>query len=216
MKLQLGLFFCVLTCSFAGASPQVDTTGKNGFFYRGTEFTKIFTVQSGTPFLDPVSPSPGWVNYYGSRYDHVMIQYDIEDDQLVSHDITGAIRMQLVKEKISAFGFHGKEFIRLAGSGMFFERIYHGHHDVLIRWQKVFTRTGTEEGKYKLYKSIFIWNGKDLVAIQSNQDLFRYFGKSNGQVKDYFRDQGLSVKKDAEKAIVAVVGYADKNRLDEQ
>jgi hypothetical protein len=216
MKLQLGLLCCLFTCFFAGASPRVDTTGKNGFFYRGTEFTKIFSTQSGTPFLDPGTPSLGWVNYYGSRYDHVMIQYDIEDDQLVSHDVTGAIRMQLVKEKISAFGYHGREFIRLSGSELFFERIYHGRHDVLIRWQKVFTRTGTEEGEYKLYKSIFIWNGKDLVTIQNNQDLFRYFGKSNKQVKDYFRDQGLSVKKDAEKAIVAVVDYADKNRLDEQ
>jgi hypothetical protein len=144
-----------------------------------------------------------------------MLQYDIEDDQLVSHDITGAIRMQLVKEKISSFGFNGRDFIRLSGSELFFERVYHGLHDVLIRWQKVFTRTGTEEGKYKLYKSIFISDGKDVVAIQNNQDLFRYFGKNNKQVKEYIRDQRLSVKKDPEKAIVAVVGYADKNRWNE-
>jgi hypothetical protein len=215
MKFELGLLCSFLTFSLAYASPRVDTTGKNGFFYRGTEFTKIFTEQSGTPFLDPGIPTYGWVNYYGSRYDGVMLQYDIEDDQLVSHDITGAIRMQLVKEKISSFGFNGRDFIRLSGSELFFERVYHGLHDVLIRWQKVFTRTGTEEGKYKLYKSIFISDGKDVVVIQNNQDLFRYFGKNNKQVKEYVRDQRLSVKKDPEKAIVAVVGYADKNRWNE-
>ncbi len=104
MKFELGLLCSFSTFSLAYASPRVDTTGKNGFFYRGTEFTKIFTEQSGTPFLDPGIPTAGWVNYYGSRYDGVMLQYDIEDDQLVSHDITGAIRMQLVKEKISSFG----------------------------------------------------------------------------------------------------------------
>jgi hypothetical protein len=215
MKFELGLLCSFLTFSLAYASPRLDTTGKYGFFYRGTEFTKIFTEQSGTPFLDPGIPTSGWVNYYGSRYDGVKLQYDIEDDQLVSHDITGAIRMQLVKEKISSFGFNGRDFIRLSGSELFFERVYHGLHDVLIRWQKVFTRTGTEEGKYKLYKSIFISDGKDVVVIQNNQDLFRYFGKNNKQVKEYVRDQRLSVKKDPEKAIVAVVGYADKNRWNE-
>jgi hypothetical protein len=215
MKLYLGVFFCVLTFLAVKASPVPDTAGNKGFFYRGTEFTKIFTVQSGTPFLNAEGPETGWVNYYGSRYEAVLIQYDIEDDQLVSHDITGAIRMQLVKEKISSFGYNGREFVRLPEAEMFVERIYHGHHDVLIRWQKVLTRTGTEEGKYRLYKSIFIWNGRDLVAIQNNQDLFMYFGRSNRQVKDYFRDQGLSVKKDPEKAIVAIVGFADKNRLNE-
>jgi hypothetical protein len=198
------------------ASSSTDTTGKKGFFYRGTEFTKIFTAQSGTPFLNPEGPALGWVIYYGARYDSVMIQYDIEDDQLISHDITGAIRMQLVKEKISAFGFSGREFVRLPGLNMFFERIYQDHHDVLLRWQKVLSRTGTEEGKYKLYKGHFISNGKDMVEVQNNSDLVRYFGNNGRQVKEYMRSEGLSMKKDPEKTTKAVMRYADQNGLHEK
>ncbi|HLO80211.1 MAG TPA: hypothetical protein VK166_04615 [Chitinophagaceae bacterium] len=210
------LLYCILSSIVAEASSGTDTTGRHGFFYRGTEFTKIFTVQSGTPFLNAEGPALGWVVYYGARYDSVMIQYDIEDDQLVSHDITGAIRMQLVKEKISAFGFSGREFVRLPGSDMFFERIYHDHHDVLARWQKVLTRTGTEESRYRLYKMIFISNGKEVVEVQNNSDLVRYFGKNGKQVKEYLRNEGLSMKKDPEKTTSAVIRYADQIGLHEQ
>ncbi len=194
----------------ADASSGFDTTGQKGFFYRGTEFTKIFTIPSGTPFLNAEGASSGWVNYYGTVYNDVLIQYDIEDDQLISHDITGAIRMQLVKEKISAFGFSGREFIRFPGSDLFFERVYQGRQDVLIRWQKVFTRTGTEEGKYKLYKAVYIRKGNEVFQIQNNGDLAAYFGKNGKSIREYMRKENLSVKKDPEKAVVAVVGYAEK------
>lgn len=216
MKSHSVLLCCILACFVAEASPALDTTGGRGFFHRGTEYTKIFTTQSGTPFLYAGGPLSGWVNYYGSLYKGVSIQYDIEDDQVVTQDVTGAIRMQLVKEKISGFGFDGREFIKLPEAGMFFERIYQGSHDVLIRWQKVFTRTGTEDGKFRLYKSIYLRNGNKIAVIQNNQDLFRYFGRSGKQIKDYFRDQGLSMKKDPEKAVVEVVRFADKNRINEQ
>jgi hypothetical protein len=204
--------FCFLILFLvAEASARTDTTGGKDFFFRGTEYTKIFSIESGTPFLEPRELSSGWVEYYGSRYIDVKLQYDIEDDQLVSLDLSGAVRMQLVKQKVTAFGIGSRKFIRIAGPDMFFEQVYDGGDDVLIRWQKVLTRTGTEEGKYKLYKSYHISNGEELANIQSPNDLFSYFGKNSKELKEYFREQKLSFKKNPEKAIITVVSYADKN-----
>jgi hypothetical protein len=210
MKSNLLLFF-LLVPVFAAASGRFDTTGKKEFFYRGTEYTKIFTKESGTPFLETGGVNTGWVEYYGSIYKEVALQYDIEDDQLVSLDLSGAVRMQLVKQKVTAFGLGNMKFIRLAAADMFFEQVYHGTHDVLIRWQKVFTRTGTEEGKYKLYKSFFISKDGVPVNIPSGNDLFSYFGKHSKELREYLREQKITFKKNPEKALIAAVRYADKN-----
>lgn len=210
MKSNLLLCFLVVPV-FVAASGSYDTTGQKEFFFRGTEYTKIFTKESGTPFLETAGVSTGWVEYYGSRYKDVPVQYDIEDDQLVSLDLSGGVRMQLVKQKITAFGIGNRKFIRLAGADMFFEQIYHGSHDVLIRWQKVLTHTGTEEGKYKLYKSFFISKGDVPINIPSGNALFSYFEKHSKELREYLREQKITFKKNPEKALVAVVSYADKN-----
>jgi hypothetical protein len=215
MKSKLLLYFLVvaLLASASGMAHmnRLDTTGRKDFFFRGTEYTKIFTKESGTPFIETAGMNTGWIDYFGSRYNDVSLQYDIEDDQLVSLDYSRAVRMQLVKQKVTAFGIGNRRFIRIAGQDLFFEQVYHGKHDVLIRWQKVFTRTGTEDGKYKLYKSYYISKGGVPVNIQSGKDLYSYFGKQGKELKEYLREQKIVFKKNTEKALVAAAGYADKN-----
>ena len=209
MKLNLLLSILVVPL-FAAAFSGVDTSGGKEFFFRGTEYTKIYTKESGTPFLETQGINTGWVDYYGSRYHDVTLQYDIEDDELVSYDFSGTVRMQLVKQKITAFGIGTRKFVRIAGTDLFFEEVYNGPHQVLIRRQKVFTRTGTEDGMYKLYTSYFVSHGKVPVNIQSGNDLFSYFGKYGKELKEYLRDQKIVFKKNPEKAIITVVSYADK------
>jgi hypothetical protein len=206
---------------FAGitANQTADTSSpvKNitpfSLIYSGTEYAKVYTSTSGNPFFRD-KPVNGWVEYYQNRYEDIPILYDIEDDRLVFHEPVNQIKISLVNEKISGFMIEGHHFISLndaTGFRGFFEELYAGKRTVLVKWQKILTRTGNEEGKYIIYSNLYIQDGNTLTQISSRQDLFSFFGKQKKQMQQYYHEQHLDYKKDPMQVMVTMIGYAESN-----
>jgi hypothetical protein len=188
-----------------------DTSGSSSLLYRGTEYTKIISPQVGTPFLYSDKPSSARLWYYGAMYDSVEIQYDIENDVVVTRDFTGQIRVQLVSEKLSSFILGTHVFTRVAGTSGFYELLYSGKWQVFVKWQKVLSRKGVEEARYETYKQVFVQDSKGLTPVSNRNDLMEIFGKDKKRAMEYAKSENLNFKKDLPGAVARMVSYADKN-----
>ena len=179
--------------------------------YNGPEYAKVYTTVSGNPFFRD-QPATGWVDYYGNRYENISILYDIEDDLLIFHEPVQQIRISLVNEKTGGFMLDGHHFIVLrdaTGFKGYYEELYSGKRRVLVKWQKILTRTGSEEGKYITYSQLFIQDGVTLIQVSSKQDAFAYFGRDKKKMQQYYHSQHLDYKKDPMHSLVVMTEYAE-------
>ena len=189
----------------------VKNTTPYSLIYSGPEYAKVYTTVSGNPFfLD--QPANGWVDYYGNRYENISLLYDMESDLLVFHEPVQQIRISLVNEKTAGFMLNGHHFISLrdaTGFRGYYEELYTGKRRVLVKWQKILTRTGSEEGKYITYSQLFIQDGSTLTQISNKQDAFAYFGPNKKKMQQYYHSQHLDYKKDPMHSLVVMTGYAE-------
>ena len=226
MRLIFPLFlvFSALFCNHdalagAGSYGNGDTSfpikqlNPNSLIYSGAEYAKVYTPASGHPFFRDQA-FKGWVDCYQNRYENIPIYYDIESDWVVFNEPVNQIRISLVSEKIDGFMIDGHHFIALkdaAGFQGFYESLYQGKRQVLVKWLKILTRTGSEEGKYITYSNVYIQEGSNLLQVSSKGDLTSYFGKNKKKMQQYYQDQNLNFKKDPAHAVSSLVAYAEQN-----
>ena len=185
----------------------------NSLIYTGTEYAKVYTSVSGNPFFRDQAVN-GWVDYYRNRYENIPISYDIESDQVVFHEPVNQIRISLVNEKVGGFMIDGHHFIALndaTGFRGFYEALFKGKRDVLVKWQKILTRSGADEGRYIAYSNIYIREGSNLLQVSNKTELFSYFDRNKKKIQQYYQDQHLNFKKDPGNTVSAVVAFAEKN-----
>jgi hypothetical protein len=185
----------------------------NSLLYSGTEYAKVYTSASGHPFFMDRAVK-GWVDYYNNRYENIPIFYDIENDWVVYNEPVNQIRICLVNEKIDGFMIEGHRFISLkdtTGFLGFYELLYQGRRKVLMKWSKILTRSGADEGKYIMYSNIYIQEGSNLEQVSSRKELVSYFGNNKKKMQQYYQDQHLNVKKDPARAVSSMVAFAEQN-----
>ncbi len=203
----------------AGSIPAGDTSypvkqlSPNSLIYSGAEYAKVYTPVSGHPFFRNEA-FKGWVDYYQNRYEDIPIYYDIESDLVVFNEPVNRIRISLVNEKVDGFMIDAHHFIALkdaTGFRGYYELIYQGRRQVLVKWLKILTRTGAEEGKYITYSNIYIREGNDLLQVSNKNELLSYFGKNKKKMQQYYQDQRLNIKKDPAHAVSSMVAFAEQN-----
>lgn len=201
---------------FISASPVMayeltDTIALNSLIYNGTEYTKQFTVDMGSPFLTGNVLS-GTVVYQGVRYSPVDFYYDCQDDVLLIRDANGSFRLQLIKEKLESFVFSDRMFVKLklqSSRGEFYEQAYKGKRSVIIQWQNSLERNMQELMRYKLKKTIYLYDGQALRPLQKGGDLYRSMGAFARKARQWAREERLSFRKDPMKMIVTIVQKAE-------
>jgi hypothetical protein len=200
-----------ITASPAMAHGLADTLAKNSLLYNGTEYTKQFTVDMGSPFLTGNVLS-GSIVYYGVRYSPVDFYYDCQDDVLLIKDINGSFRLQLIKEKLESFAFGNRTFVKLklqSSRGEFYEQAFKGRRSVLIQWQNSLQRNMQELLRFKLTKTIYLYDGQALRPLQKGSDLYRSLGTFTRKARQWAREEKLSFRKDPIKMIVTIVQKAE-------
>jgi hypothetical protein len=203
----------------AGVSGNADTSfpitqlSPNSLIYNGNEYAKVYTPASGHPFFRDQAMN-GWVDGYQNRYENIPIYYDIESDWVVFNEPVNKIRISLVNEKIDGFMIDGHRFIALrdaTGFRGFYEGLNHGRRQVLVKWFKILTRRGTEEGKYITYSNVYIQEDSNLVQISNKKDLINYFGKNKKKMQQYYQEQHLNIRKDPAHTVSSMVSFAEQN-----
>ncbi len=197
---------------YLSALASGDTTGRSQLFFRGTEYTKIVANNSGSPYLYEDTPGVRKVHYFGHWFSDVELHYDAEDDLLMTREVNGAIRMSLVKEKVSSFYLGPRKFIVVPDIG-FCEVLYDGPHTVLVRWQKVLVRTGVEDPYYRTYERVFVSDKGALVEASGQKGLMELAGKKTRKMEDPSKQLKLNFKENFPKAAAQFMAYVDQHQL---
>ena len=212
-KLLMMLCIC-LCCACQVCFAETDTTRLSPLFFRGSEYTKTFSPSSGSPFLYQDVPGDRKVFYYDLWFNPTQLDYDAEDDALVTRDVSGGVRVAMTKEKVKEFYIGNKRFLRIADAG-YFEILYEGTHSVLVKWQKVLIRKGVEEPVYKTYRKVFVTDKTVLVEVGSSGDLVKIVGKNGKRYVDQVHSKGLNFRKDFPSAAAEMMRIADQNGSNE-
>jgi len=217
----VGLFFVLCIDVVAASEPlssrdssfPIAAISPNSLIYSGPEYAKAYTSANGHPFFREQAMT-GWVDCYQNRYQGIPISYDIETDLVIFHEPVNNIKISLINEKVDGFMLDGHQFISVkdaTGFVGYFEAIYQGKKQVLVKWFKILTRSGVEVGKYITYSNIFIRDGNVLTQVSSKNGLFSYFGKNKKQVQQYYQQQHMNYKKDPAHTVSALVAYGEQN-----
>jgi hypothetical protein len=189
-----------------------DTTGRSQLLFRGAEYTKIVANSSGTPYMYEDTPGIRKVHYFGHWFSGVELHYDAEDDLLMTREVNGAIRMSLVKEKVSSFYLGSRKFVVVNDIG-FCEVLYEGPHAVLVRWQKVLVRRGVEDPYYRTYERVFVSDKGTLVEVSGKKGLMELAGKKTKKMQDPSKQLKLDYKKNFPMAAAQFMAYVDQHQL---
>jgi hypothetical protein len=204
---------CLLTVLFyLPALASADTTGRFQLFFRGAEYTKIVANSSGSPYLYEDTPGVRKVHYFGHWFSDVELHYDAEDDLLMTREVNGAIRMSLVKEKVSSFYLGPRKFIVVPDVG-FCEVLYDGPHAVMVRWQKVLVRRGVEDPYYRTYERVFVSDKGASVEVSGKKGLMELAGKNGRKMQDPSKQLKLNFKENFSKSAAQFMAYVDQHQL---
>ena len=203
------LFLSIIIFSPFGVmgKEKLDTLGGTSLLYNGTEYIKQFDQTKGTPFF-PTEKTNGSVLYFGNWYQNLDLLYDIQDDEVITRDIQGVLKMRLTREKLEEFKLDGHLFVKIkltTPAGEFYEQFYKGQRSLLMQWRKVTESDDPQNQKFILRKTLFVLDKGEIIPLSRTSDLFSIDPKHTKEVKKVYREQKLSFKKDPIKAAKAII-----------
>jgi len=200
-----------LYLALASGNFDLDTLSHNSLLYNGREYAKQYTVDMGNPFY-PVQENRGDILYQGNWYRDLMFYYDCEDHVVViAHPLYG-VRIQLVPEKLDAFKLNGHSFLKvdIPGQGQSIHELkYSGKRQLLVRWQKQLVKNMQEQSVYVLSKRLFVVEGSTMTGITQLSDIYGLFPSEKKFLRQVYRDQRLSFRKDPVNAAYVLIKAAE-------
>jgi hypothetical protein len=206
-----------LLCLLAMVTPAMahypsDTLLNNSLLYNGSEYIKSFNASRGTPMF-PTENNRGDVNYYGNWYRNLDLQYDIEDDIVITRDAQGLLKLRLIREKLESFTIDGHLFVKLkllSSRGEFYEQLFKGKRSLMLQWEKRMELDAQELPIYVLRKTLFVLEGDKVKPILRSDDLLSIDDEHFKEVKKTLRTKKLSFKKDPVNASITVVKFLEE------
>lgn len=196
----------------AQAAQPADTLQHISLLFNGSEYIKPFNPSRGTPMF-PTENNKGDVNYYGNWYRNLDLQYDLEDDIVVTRDAQGLLKLKLVKEKLEAFTIDGHSFVKLkllSSRGEFYEQLHKGKRNLMLQWEKKMELDAQEIPIYVLRKTLFVMQGEKVIPILRSDDLMAIAPEHYKEVKKTLRSKKFSFKKDPVNTALAVVKFLEE------
>lgn len=179
------------------------------------------STTGGSPFFNGPEFVEGSARIRGMSYDHLLLNYDVFNQQIVMQYKNDQGNLQLIVlsdawlESIELEETHF-EILRLEDS---FPQIYQligsSPIQILYAWRKELetdNRMGSTYLKFsKLKKESFLFSGSGLFKYKNNRSFASYFNpKIQTDIKKYLRQHQLNMKKNAgQDALVELLNYCN-------
>lgn len=179
-------------------------------------------VKEGQPFFLSPEVRYGEIRYDGILYRNIPMWYDIVKNEVVVQYADNYSRISLHNEKISDFSIADHHFIKIAGEtatkyGLdegFYDQIYKGRSEVLVKRTKTFVISTNTEGVwvsfYNEKRDIFLRTGDEYQAVSSLKSVLEALGKYQKEILANLRQNKVRFRKEREKAIILMVAYYDQ------
>ena len=194
--------------------------GEDILLYNGREYVAPYSRSVGHRYFASEHPQKGYIVYSNILYPHSAVSYDLTTDDVIIRT-TGNRSIKLLGEKISYFSLGDAIFIRLSQqpdkinvpSTGFYQVLYNGGITVLVKRRKQLEPVFNLEDPYRFvsYDRYFTKKGDVYREIDSESSLINSFPNKT-EMRKYMRNQGLSFKKNRERAIVQVAAYYDQTQ----
>jgi hypothetical protein len=198
------------------------TIGKQSPLYNGIEyFLRDPAIKGNAYFSDVNAFTAGALVYDGFPFKNVPMLYDIYSDQVVVLLYNHFSMFSLIKDKVTSFDFLNQHFIRIDSatslanpviSPGFYNEIYNGKIEVLVKWQKNIQTSSTgqsSESYFNQYKDYFIKKDNKYVSFSGQGGLLDVLKDKKRDLQRYIRENRIKFRAAPEEAMVKIASYYD-------
>lgn len=238
MKLKSPLVFLILTYSTCiGQGFKTDTLVREDAF----EMAKLLYQKTiagnsqlfnGVAYFDPLNDKKqlghpyyfnddweeGFVHYDGQLYEHVLLRYNILEDNILIDHAQSHATIKLNIEKIKYFGINNHTFVWLESDHAntieegFYDLLYSDKSKVFSRRYKTTIDIAEEkvmEVKFVDKIKLFLVKDDKYYAITNKNTALNAFGESKSQMKKFLSQEKINFRSDSETALIAMARYYD-------
>jgi hypothetical protein len=213
------ILICMSLSFTAGAQDIGTIYGLDPLLHNGRIYA--FTLSSetiGHPFLHSQDYKPGYVIIMDQKFEDVLLNYDIYNQELILkfNDIHGANNLiKLSKAWLRSFYLHNREFVLMeTGNGQkeFFQVIGGGFLKVLFQWQKKMSLS-KEVGKSNYHfsdpvKIMYLYREEAFYKFKNNKSFIGCFAPSQqASVKKYLTENRINVKKASDEEMLNLITF---------
>ncbi|MFZ9262736.1 MAG: hypothetical protein ACO3AA_05350 [Chitinophagaceae bacterium] len=202
MHRLLSLLIINLLPFFLFAWGLPDSSKPISLLYNGAEYVKQFNIANGDPFF-PVKKNIGSVKYHQNWYNQIEVHYDCEDDYVLIRDMQGLLKLRLINEMLDEFIIDEHHFVKksiVSSKGEFYEMIFSGKRELLVKWFKKMNTDVKTIDTYILKKDILLIDGGKIHNILNVNDICSFAGIHSREVKKALKEAKVSFKKEPIKA----------------
>jgi len=186
--------------------------------YRGCEYIEYTPMlNEGQPYFNNWPLTPGDLVYNGMRYEHVLLQYDVVKDLLITNEPYNFFRIALYSNQVERFSIGEHHFIRLVGSAApagtgFYQQLYTGRLQLLKKEKRTIEEDiadGSVHRKLVPSTSYFLRKDNRFYPVNNKGTLLAALSDKRKQVRQYIRSGGIQMKSDKENSLLKIIAWYD-------
>jgi hypothetical protein len=195
---------------------------ENALYNGGEYIDYTTTLKTGYPYFGPDTVQEGWVVYDGTRYDHLLMWFDLVSQSLVLENPEHIYKMELLKTRLQSFSISGHYFVQLKGDSIngirsgFYERMYQGRVSLYKRSRKnIQETTGNRVVERIVYadSAYYLERNGHFLPFGRKSQVNSVLGEKRKQVAAYMRKNqmslGRALRRDKEGTLLKIVTYYD-------
>lgn len=192
--------------------------GNEAAIYNGALHYAYFSSIEGIAYFYSADWQKGSVVYEGTRYQNILMKYDLVKDQLVvAQSESGGLPISLNSFRVSEFSFLNYQFIRVENENPgqelnsgFYRLLNAGRVTALARTEKTISERIVDNKvvqKFETKTRYYISRGDQYYKIKNKNDLFRILGDHKIELHEFLRENKLNYRKNPEKTLAASVKF---------
>ena len=224
--MRVALWILILFCGFSVSGQQTGDRsdwiyGLDPLLYNGKLYTFLSPGgASGNQYLDDRNFLAGSVSVKGIRYDSLLLNYDVVNQQLLLRfkHLNGTTSILVLNTSYLDYArFNHREFIVLKSAGNeepIYQAIGSGKSRVLFTWWKVLSASNSYGESNMVYskphRSMYVESNGKLQKFKNNRSFVACFPNTQQLlIKKYLRQHGMKVRKITDTEFQAVVDYCN-------
>ncbi len=198
--------------------------GQQSRLFNGAEYDFYDPYIKGNAyFMDYNAFKQGTVYYDGIYYSKVPMMYDINRDLVVALLYNGFSKYALISSRVQSFDLLDHHFVYAVADSLntgssvstgFFEEIYGGNLQVLIKWSKSIQSTSTQSTLETFFstasKKTYLKKGNNYYSVGSEGSFLKVLKDKKKELQQYIKANKIRFKDNPEKAMYLIAAQYDQ------
>jgi hypothetical protein len=185
--------------------------------YNGKEEVNYNFKMVGHPYIDSPEWKKGSIDYDGSIYTNVFLNFNLITQQIIVLHYDGFLKVQLVKEKIKTFSFANRYFVNQISKKKedsdfdgFYELLSDGKAKLLVRRVKKIDETYTSsriEREVSQKSEYFIFHSGKYNEVKSKKSVIKVFADRKAEIQKFLAENKIRFNADRELATIKITEF---------